>query len=506
LTNFQDLVGKKSPDNNSINYDFDSGARDNILYDEIGKGHRVQYIQRYTFGESLAEAAIISGEPKFLVTQNGKINIINQLKLNKEVIRPLREESYLNKAYVFGSSQDVQSIVEKCERETISNLYDEVKFNCIKYIDADSSHINLLTANILYTYSQDRIGLTPYLFFVGRPSSGKSNNLTIINALGYRNYMSTDMTPANIYQFLGSVQEGQGTLCIDEADSIDTNNRLMQIFKNGYTKGFSVAKTDISNGRKQERYFTFGFKAFASESLPDATVAAGFNDRLIIIYCFDGNPEHDIAEVLGDDDNQNEITQLSNIRNKLLIYRLLHYCDPLPNYHTSLQNREKQLFKPVIRLFHEYQQLWQELEPAILKYVRQRRNDKFNSLYYRLYSIVSELIKEKNLTIVPSSYIWNRLKEIVPGENIPYKTMSYNTEEYGVLSQKRITEILVQVFGATKNPGHDSANKLVFDQGKVERTGKMYEQPSIAKIEVVPIASDCTSYPSRKDTVGIRGK
>ena len=76
---------------------------------------------------------------------------------------------------------------------------------------------------------------------------------------------STDITAANIYQFLGSMEEGQGTICEDEADNIDEDTEKMRIDKNGYTTGYPVLRTDTSSGRKQQRYNTFCFKAFASK-------------------------------------------------------------------------------------------------------------------------------------------------------------------------------------------------------------------------------------------------
>jgi predicted ATPase len=75
--------------------------------------------------------------------------------------------------------------------------------------------ISLSTADTIFTYFQDKIGLTHYLFFVGGNNSGKSNNLTVLSFLAYRNMTSSDMTSANIYQFLGSGEEGIGTICED---------------------------------------------------------------------------------------------------------------------------------------------------------------------------------------------------------------------------------------------------------------------------------------------------
>ena len=88
------------------------------------------------------------------------------------------------------------------------------------------------------------------------------------------------MTHANIYQFLGSGEEGQGTICEDEADRIDEDRPKMAIHKNGYIKGCPVARTETSFGRKQNKYNTFCWKAFAAENFPDAFKAKGFNQRV----------------------------------------------------------------------------------------------------------------------------------------------------------------------------------------------------------------------------------
>jgi hypothetical protein len=53
--------------------------------------------------------------------------------------------------------------------------------------------------------------MTHYLLFVGDNDTGKSNNLTVFQYLAYRPLFDTSITPANIYQFLGSIEEGQGS-------------------------------------------------------------------------------------------------------------------------------------------------------------------------------------------------------------------------------------------------------------------------------------------------------
>ena len=52
---------------------------------------------------------------------------------------------------------------------------------------------------------------------------------------------------------------------------------------------------------------------------------------------------------------------------------------------------------------------------------------------------------------------------------------SYQSVEFGEISQKGIVQILKDVFGATKSKRHGDGRKLVFDVKKLERLGKIYD-------------------------------
>jgi hypothetical protein len=51
----------------------------------------------------------------------------------------------------------------------------------------------------------------------------------------------------------------------DEADRIEDDRQKMGIYKNGYIAGIQIPRTDVSAGRKQEKYNTYCFKAFSAE-------------------------------------------------------------------------------------------------------------------------------------------------------------------------------------------------------------------------------------------------
>ena len=251
-----------------------------------GRNKTAHFTQKYSRPNVIAESVIVVDIPYFAVartSENGIVNITldNSIPIgNKSEYRPFEVEAYLNKPYTFRSREEFDNIIEMAKHETLDSLYKKVKTIWRRYIDADDFHISISATDTIFTYSQDKIGMTHYLFFVGNNNSGKSNNLLVLKYLAYRNFTSTDMTAANIYQFLGSGDEGQGTLCEDEADRIDEDRQKMAIHKNGYITGFPVSRIDTSFGRRQVKYNTFCFKAFAAETFPDPFKAKGFNQRV----------------------------------------------------------------------------------------------------------------------------------------------------------------------------------------------------------------------------------
>ena len=131
------------------------------------------------------------------------------------------------------------------------------------------------------------------------------------------------------------------------------------------------------------------------------------------------------------------------MRNALLVYRSLHFHEKLPNIKLNIQNREKQLFKPVLGIFQGTRTL-SELLPVISKYVNQKRESDANTLHAFLYELVRDLIKSQNTYELQSSLIWNTIREILNGKEIPYKPQSYDSVEFGVISQKGIIETLIR--------------------------------------------------------------
>jgi len=327
-----------------------------IPSEEDKKKEKKYYVQKYTTGISPAESILIDGtKPMFLQIIDGKAVLSEKIPLSNIDLYPLEVVSYLNKEYSFSSEEEINRYIERAKEESLDSIYNAVKSIWRKYVDADDFHIVICAADTIFTYFQDKLGMTHYLLFVGDNNVGKTNNLTVFQQLAYRALCDVSITPANIYRFLGSVEEGQGIILEDEIDNLDEQDEKMKLYKAGYKTGTKVSRNDdTSSGRRSQGYYTYCFKAFTSERQLDCIKGKGFNERTFVIKCSAGSPEYDISEVVnpaGDESNKALLDGLIDTRKLLLVYRLLHHGDSIPDIKLSIKNRDKQLCKPLIRLF-----------------------------------------------------------------------------------------------------------------------------------------------------------
>ena len=146
---------------------------------------------------------------------------------------------------------------------------------------------------------------------------------------------TTDPTVANIFRSLGSVEPGQLTLILDEAEKVDQNPEMMSILKTGYDYRKTVSRINQNTG-KPERFFTYCQKMIIGERPPSPILAKGVNDRILGDTVYYGNPQYDIKEVLNPTDTGGQelkklFDEINESRKILFAYRLLHFRDPIPN-------------------------------------------------------------------------------------------------------------------------------------------------------------------------------
>lgn len=443
-------------------------------------------LYKYSNQIPLAEAILLNDFPLFLQIRDGIAILTEKIEVDSMVIVPPHKTEYLSKEYNFSSQKEIEVYISRASRETLDTLFIKVKNIWSKYFDLDNFTLNLCTADTLFTYFQDRLGMTHYLLFVGDNNTGKSNALTIFEQLGYRPLKDIGISPANIYNFLGQSEEGQGIILEDEIDDIDKQEEKKKIYKAGYTSGTKVTRMYESGNtdkKNQKRYNCFSFKAFTSEKQPSFYFSKGFIERLIPIKCAAGNPLYDIFEVINDagDHTYKKLSrELQDLRKLLLIYRILNYDKPLPDVTISLKNRDKQLCKPLIRLFQNSKAI-HEILNCLTKFISEKRNKKLDSLDSILYSIVSDLAKSSNGYRISNEELWEIICTF-PGKLVPNKPQCYQTDEFGLVSKTRLSKVCEDKFGAIRV--HDGKQRAMkFDKDILSRFHDNYSP--IKTIEVL---------------------
>lgn len=150
----------------------------------------------------------------------------------------------------------------------------------------------------------------------------------------------------------------------------------------------------------------------------------------------------------------------------------------IPDIKVNLSAREKQLFKPVIRVFQNTNTI-DGLLPVISRYVGKRRESNSNTLHAFLYKLVTDLIKAQGTAELESGLIWNTLLDILPGDSIPNRKLSYDSSEFGILSQKGITETLTQVFGAKSSQNRRDKRRVIFNIETLKRLSRIYDVTNV---------------------------
>lgn len=169
---------------------------------------------------------------------------------------------------------------------------------------------------------------------------------------------------------------------------------------------------------------------------------------------------------------------------KLLLdlYRLLHFNDPIPNIKLNLKNRDKQLCKPIIRLFQGTEAVG-EIKASLWKLIQEKRNRKAGTLEARFSKILLNLVnksEQKSLdgdqVLVTSDDIWTQVKAEIKGTEIK---QSLETEEYGTISRKKIASILESKFLGESVKNSQGSTEFRFSKKKLERIAANYSDDGI---------------------------
>ena len=177
---------------------------------------------------------------------------------------------------------------------------------------------------------------------------------------------------------------------------------------------------------RQNGFFLFGFKMFASEKMPDKVKSKGFLERIIPLKAVPGDPEYDISEVVdgsGDEQFKELYQELEDTRKLLLMYRLLNYNETIPDVKLNIKNRYKQLTKPLIRLFQNTESV-NDIIKSLSKYLIEKNQEKIDSIDSAILTFIINLVSKYGETLY-NDQMWKELKIKYPDGEIQDKPYSW---------------------------------------------------------------------------------
>jgi hypothetical protein len=431
----------------------------------------------------LHEAVILAGFPKFLYydSNNNTIKYADGVDEETRNITPCHKESYPYTPYEFDSMDEVNAYVDRARKENVDSLHSQAKQIAADYCDQKDEKVELLAIDIMASYAQDKLPTTHYDIVLGGNGSGKSSYSGTFTAVGYRVVNLTNPNAANINRILGPLEIGQCTIVSDETGAIDKNPDLMAILKTGYATYMCKVSKINDYSREPEYFYTYCFKMIISERMPNLRDARGVFDRSFVFTTYKGRPKYDIKETLtpqGIKARQKQLDRLNDFRKLMLIYRLLHFKDPLQDIHVGVEGREKELSKPIIQLYYGTK-IQPKIEATLQKFLDLRAEKKEITLEPILYPIVAKLVLQSKQKDKPITFkeIWDEIQIAIEGHLDDKKPNEYHTLDYGTIYNNTISSILENTFGG--RPKHTmNGNAYIFDVDELARVGRTYSNVS----------------------------
>lgn len=282
------------------------------------------------------ESVLVDGKPKFLcnLSKENTVCIKDNIETEDEIIKPLEAKDCGFIPYSFTSSEILDLTSSQISKEEV---LEDVKGQIDRYLSMRELDKHLVLGDSFLTYCQEFINTIHYPWFVGETESGKSSVLHLLKWLGYRTLLGEDTPQADVYNFLGSDEEGCGTIAEDEAQDLWKNPEKIRMYKSSYSKGSVKARIVgvDSLGKHQVFYKTFCPKWFAGERVSQDK---GFLERLAVVHMSEGQPQSNIKRLTDD-----EKAKLNQLRNKLLVWKIQNISKGIDRIDSGLKQRDQEL-------------------------------------------------------------------------------------------------------------------------------------------------------------------
>ncbi|MBI1828785.1 MAG: hypothetical protein HY222_06230 [Thaumarchaeota archaeon] len=394
-------------------------------------------------GDCFVESILVDSKPTFLCMHKptGKLVLLDSIDAGDYIAKPLepRECGYF--PYSFTKDEIGRLMSTKLSKE---DLLDEIELQTDNFISVREIDKHLILGDLFLSYCQDWVNTLHYPFFVGETESGKSSCLHLFKRIGYRCLYGEDIPNADIYNFLGTEEEGAGIIAEDEAQNLDDSREKIRTFKNSYSRGSVKARIITTNySKKQVFYKTFCLKIFAGERAPQDK---GFLERLAIVHMIEGETKGNIKRL-----TQQEELDLNQLRNKLLVWKVQSMITGLQKIDSDLKQRDQELWEDFLSAVHSTK-YYDKCKNVVAVYTEQRHAVIRNSFEARILKLIINQF-DKNLELSALN-LWENITNNLPGRLDENKGTFY-PDDYGKCTKNSLARLLQDKFQAIKRTKYE---------------------------------------------------
>jgi len=343
-------------------------------------------------------------------------------------------------------------------------LYKRVFEEFNRFQDIEKQYKELETIFTLETYQQHKLNTLSYLYLYGDRGSGKTNGLFVMSHLAYRPFYGMDINEANVFNYIGTREEGLCTILEDESQllSLPQNRTKMGIYRAGYKRGAKVPRI-LEGGsklRQQNYYNTYCSKAFAGYYLPKDNA---FKDRCIPIPFVAGKPEKDEFD-------KEDIDRMETLKGYLLVWRMMNYFKPLPKVEFEFGGRTKEVWKGKLLCAINTPAQYTLLDMAKGVFSRQKIQ-LHNSLTAHVVKAVRYLCEEFNWKEIEFAKIWKATLRALEVTNIEaYTATSVYSENLGFkVSKKAVGRILGDILHGEPHLRSGHGRTWIFEKDNISK-------------------------------------
>lgn len=414
-----------------------------------------------TIENYFVESIIIDSKPFFLAFDynSEKIGILEKIITDTIIYIPKLKETQGYIPYLF-TNIEIQKLIENPPQK--QELLDKIKNHIDKFLVLEDNEKAVILGDVLLSYCQEWIDTVHYLFFVGENGSGKSTGCHFFRYLGYRCMYSEDISPANIYNFLGTDEEGTGMIAEDEAHELDEDKTKLRIYKNGYAKGSKIPKiSQTTTSKKQEFYMSFCFKVFSGERIPKDK---GFVQRIVEIRTMPSTPKSYIKRA-----TKEEKQDLLQLRNKLLFWKLINTVKSITRIKSGLEQRDQEHWEDFLSCVYNTT-YYDRCKKAAVFYTEKKHDTIQNSFEATIFRILLENI-DGNYEI-KAEKMWNSISEnnpLLPGEKYHHLDNTFYPHDYEEkITRNSLYKLLKEKFGCDRRKINRNSHQVTIYKFKKE--------------------------------------